>query len=188
MKMNDLSLKGTVVRKKENITLVIDKYVLDDIRSDIKNTISLNAKVNQILQDYVMYQKVINLRHPIITFPEIFVSLLDNVDENSVIETWIRGMDEISPFLHYSLNIPESKTDTFKQSLEWGVRLGLYSCYILRERENRVILTFDHQFGLKWSKAIAAGFTKWVEKTLSVHPTSEILINTVILTIPYIRD
>lgn len=178
-------LKNTFSNKKENITLSLDKYILDDIKSDIKNTgVSINAKINEILKDYVMYQKVINIRHPVITFPEIFTELIKNTEEKVVIDSWTRGMEEVNPFLHYSFNIPESDIDKFTLSLEWGQRLGLYNSYILRERHDHTIVTFDHSLGLKWSKAMAYGFTKWIENLLGVHPESNLRDNIVILTIP----
>ncbi len=178
-------MKNIFSNKKENITLSIDKYILEDIKNDIKNTgVSINAKINEILKDYVMYQKVINRRHPVIAFPELFAEMIKNTDEKAVIESWSRGIEEVNPFLNYSFNIPESNVDKFTLSLELGQRLGLYNSYILRERPDHTIVTFDHSLGLKWSKAIAAGFTKWIENLLNVHPKSELRDNIVILTIP----
>jgi hypothetical protein len=45
-------------------------------------------------------------------------------------------------------------------------------------------VTFDHSLGLKWSKAMVHGFTKWIENLLNVHPESDLRDNIVILTIP----
>jgi hypothetical protein len=172
-------------KKKENITLAIDKYILDDIKGDIKNTsFSINAKINEILKDYVLYQKVIDRRHPVITFPEIFIDFINNIEEKTLIEIWFRALGEANTFLSCSFNMPESGMDRFNLSLEWGQRMGLYNNYILRERQQNTILAFDHQFGLKWSKSIASGFTRWIENLLNIHPETEILINTVVLTIP----
>jgi hypothetical protein len=62
---------------KESITLSFDKFVLDDIRGDATNAgVSVNSKINEILKDYVLYQKIISREHPLITFPPLFTNLL----------------------------------------------------------------------------------------------------------------
>jgi hypothetical protein len=172
-------------QKKESITLSFDKFVLDDIRKDAANAgVSVNHKVNEILKDYVLYQKMIIREHPVITFPPLFANLIKYVSEEAIIETFLMGIEQQEPFLVALLEAGGTPIDTLRRLFEFGLRIGLYENFTFVEKVGYFTLIFSHRYGVKWSNGISISFTKMIERVLNVHPISEITPEKVILRIP----
>jgi hypothetical protein len=172
-------------QKKESITLSFDKFVLDDIRRDATNAgVSVNKKINEILKDYVLYQKMIIREHPVITFPNLFINLIKYLSEEAIVETFLMGIEQNPPFLVAMLEAGGTPIDTLQRLFEFGLRIGLYENFTFLEKVGYFTLIFSHRYGVKWSKGISISFTKMIERVLNVRPTSEITPQKVILRIP----
>jgi hypothetical protein len=105
-------LESIASKKKDNITLSIDKIVIDDLNSEAaENGKSLNNKVNEILNDYVMYQRTINHEHPVITFPSLFLRLIEEIPEEVIVEIFLMGIRVSNPFLLATMDDDSSPTE-----------------------------------------------------------------------------
>jgi hypothetical protein len=172
---------------KESITLSFDKFVLDDIRGDATNAgVSVNSKINEILKDYVLYQKIISREHPLITFPPLFTNLLRYLSEEAIVETALMSIERNNPFLEAIIDDDGGATaiDTLRRMLDLGLRLGLYENFTFVEKSNFFALVLSHHYGVKWSKGISISFTKMIEGILSVHPICETTPEKIIMRIP----
>jgi hypothetical protein len=171
--------------KKESITLAFDKFVLDDIRKDATDAgVSVNSKINEIMKDYVRYQKIILKEHPLITFPPLFADLIKYLSEEAIIETSLMSIDRNNPFLLAIVEEGGGTINTLKRMLDLGLRLGLCENFSLVEKAGYFTLVLSHHYGIKWSKGISISFTKMIEGILNVHPTSEITPEKIIMRIP----
>ena len=172
-------------QKKESITLSFDKFVLDDIRRDAVDAgVSVNNKINEILKDYVLYQKMIIREHPLITFPFLFNNLLKYLSEEAIVETFQMAVGETPSYLTAMLDAGGTPIDTLRCLFKFGLRIGLYEHFTFVEKVGYSSLVFSHRYGIKWSKGISISFTNLIEKALNVHPTSECSAEKVIMRIP----
>ena len=174
-------------QKKGSITLSFDKFVLDDIRNDATNAgVSVNSKINEILKDYVRFQKIILREHPLITFPPLFANLIKYLSEEAIIETSLMSIRQNNPFIVAMVEEDAGGTtvDALKRMFELGHRLGLYENFTFVEKVGYFVLALSHHYGVKWSKGISISFTEMIEKILNVHPASEITPEKIIMRIP----
>jgi hypothetical protein len=173
--------------KKESITLAFDKFVLDDIRRDATNAgVSVNNKINEILKDYVRYQKIILREHPVMTFPPLFANVVKHLSEEAIVETCLMGIDLNNPFLLAILEESDGTAiDTLRRILDLGFRIGLYENFTFIEKGGYYFtLVLSHRYGVKWSKGISISFTEMIERMLNVHPISEFTQEKIIMRIP----
>lgn len=178
-------MESIASKKKDNITLSIDKIVIDDRKSEAaENGKSLNNKVNEILNDYVMYPRTINHEHPVITFPSLFLRLIEEIPEEVIVMIFLMGIRVSNPFLLATMDDDSSSTEALRRMLAFGHRIGLYEKYFIQDRANHVILIFSHRYDIKWSKGISVSFAEMIERLLQVHPTVERTKEKVIIRIP----
>ena len=173
-----------VRRKKVSRYLSTNLFSMISEEMAANNRTSVNNKINEILSDYVLYQKMILREHPVITFPPLFANLIKHVSEEAIVDTFLMGIEQQNPFLIAMLEAGGTAIDTLQRLIEFGLRIGLYENFTNVEKVGYFTLVFSHRYGTKWSKGISMSFTKMIERMLNVHPTTECTAERVILRIP----
>ncbi|HKU49082.1 MAG TPA: hypothetical protein VJP79_03950, partial [Nitrososphaera sp.] len=141
----------------------------------------INYRINAILEKYEKFYKHMEMLEACIIPYNQFVKMLNLMDEEALKN--ILANDGNS---HAISNLKQNRLPlTLDTLIEYIFKTGaLYSGaytsfhhYI--DSERRLCLVFDHKFGLKWSRIIAASFSRLIEMALHRQAESEVLPYTV---------
>jgi hypothetical protein len=177
----DLAHKST---KKATITFSIDDFVIAEIKRESENIgVSINAKVNQILAKWVMFYRMAEKYRAVVIQPSVFADTIEHTDENVFIDNFKRSnRDTIQAWLLQS-KLPVTLESVIKHLFEiYGPACGIYNDFSYHTtEEGHIRLIFHHEFGIKWSRILAAAFSDLISELLSLHCKSDLLTNTVVL-------
>jgi hypothetical protein len=157
---------------KTSIKLAIDDFILKEIRKESEaKGLSTNTKINAILTKHVNYDRHTESLRCIHISNKRFKSLLDNIDEVNLLEGFKTDMTDIVPTAHIEHNTPASLDGLIKHFFQnIGLNAGLYQNFsYFKGRDDRLYFAFKHDFGIKWSRVLSAGFIHLIENTLKYH-------------------
>jgi hypothetical protein len=164
--------RRTTTTKKTAFGLAIDNYVLKEIRKESEaKGLSINAKINAILTKHVDYDRHTESLRCIHISNKRFKSLLDNIDEVNLLEGFKADMTDIVPTAHIEQNTPATLDGLIKYFFQnIGLNAGLYQNFsYFKGKDDRLYFAFKHDFGIKWSRVLSAGFIHLIENTLKYH-------------------
>ena len=178
---------GRTTSKKTTVRLAIDDYVLKEIRKESEaKGLSTNAKINAILTKHVDYDRHTESLRCIHISNKRFKSLLDNIDEVNLLEGFKADMTDIVPTAHIEQNTPATLDGLIKYFFQnIGLNAGLYQNFsYFKGKDDRLYFAFRHDFGIKWSRVLSAGFIHLIESALKYHARcAKILPSSVVLEI-----
>lgn len=172
--------------KKSNVSLSLDAHLLEDLRIESDQLgISLNSKINIILEKYALFYSETEKQKSMVMPAETFVEVLAMISEGEVVKLIETLLTEIIPsFFDDGPFIEEYTLDDviklwFEQVALW---LGLYSSFKhYKDMEGHLFLAFEHKFGMKWSRILQTAFCSFVENRLKLPVNSRIRDNSVII-------
>ena len=157
-------------RKKSTVNLFVDSDVLEVIRNDASQKgISLNSKINTILAKYVrFYRQAEETDDTCIVPKRYFQFVIDNIDVEVNIAKVAEGLLVWIPALLNDLNVPFTLENFVKYIVELvGVNGRTIDGIITHhDQEGNYILSFTHQFGIRWSQVLSKALTKVIEELL----------------------
>lgn len=167
---------------KSSITLALDKIILEEIRKDADiQGLSVNAKINSVLSDYVMFDRYYHEKGAVILEPRIFEFLLEAVDESRFLEMWRLVNSEIVPSIFMRYNIPYTVDNVVKYAFDKiGTRVGILSSVAHFKESDRHKIVIEHKFGMKWSRILATAYTERLEKLTKSRVACNILPNAIL--------
>jgi hypothetical protein len=166
----DKTTRNTNIKTK--IRLTIDDHILKEISKESEaKGLSVNTKINAILTKYVNYDRHAESLRCIHISNRRFKSLLDSMDEGKLLEGFKTDMTDIVPTAHIEHNTPATLDGLIKYFFQnIGLNAGLYQNFsYFKGKENRLYFAFKHDYGIKWSRVLSAGFTHLIENTLNYH-------------------
>ena len=183
---HDKSNKSNPVKSvKSNLTLSIDNHLLEEIKKDTERQgISVNSKVNSILAKYVSFYRITEEMECSIIPSKLWILMLDLMDEEKLLN--ILNTEGISALYSIFLNnnIPLTLENFIKHCCQeiflWS---GMYSSFRRFDGSKEFTLIFEHKYGIKWSRILSTNFTNFLRIVLDRKAESQILPNTVRITI-----
>ena len=173
------------INNKTSVTLSVENGTMDNIKQEAKagNT-SVSAKVNHILNEYVLFGKYFAEKKPVIFTPSIFRYFLDNVDEQIWLDAWAILLSEITPQVFAMHNIDF----TFDNVIDYmfgdiGLRTGMFDRFICDSKNTTRKLVMSHKYGIKWSCIMSTAFSNILEEKFNCRVNSEIFPNSLVLNI-----
>lgn len=170
---------------KTNLTLSIDQNVLDEIKKDSdRQGLSVNAKVNSIMTKYVSFYRLVEELECTIIPSKLWGPMVDNVEEEKLFNLFNNeGVGAIySIFLNN--NVPMTLDNFIKYCFQeiclWA---GMYSSFRVFKENGQITLLFEHKYGPKWSKLLGNTFTTLIKIMLNHKAESQVLPNTVRITV-----
>lgn len=170
---------------KTNLTLSIDNHTLNEIKKDSERQgLSVNAKVNAIMSKYVSFYRLIEELEFSIVPSKLWGPMVDSVEEEKLFNLFNNeGIGAIySIFLNN--NVPMTLDNFIKYCFEetclWA---GMYSSFRVFKENGQITLIFEHKYGPKWSKLLSNTFTTLIRIMLNHKAESQMLQNTVRITV-----
>lgn len=173
--------------KKTSIKLAIDDFILKEIRKESEaKGLSTNTKINAILTKHVNYDRHTESLRCIHISNKRFKSLLDSIDEVNLLEGFKADMTDIVPTAHIEQNTPATLEGLIKYFFQnIGLNADLYHNFsYFKGKDDRLYFAFRHDFGIKWSRVLSAGFIHLIESALKYQTRcAKILPSSVVLQI-----
>lgn len=166
--------------KKSTVNLFVDQGIIDELGEESKTEgISLNAKINTILNKYVNFFRRAEEVNALFIEPRQWIRFLQILDENKTAEIMKTDADSIIAYLKHN-KIPVTKENMIKYCFQ---TLALWTgvCTVFRDyvdNQGYRHLIFDHMFNTKWSRIASSVFSDLIRKTLEISTEVSILPNT----------
>ena len=174
------------INNKTNITLSVENEVINNIKqeAEIGNT-SVSAKVNRILNDYVLFGKYFAEKRPVMFTPPIFRYFLDKVDEKIWLDAWTISLSEITPQVFAMHNVDFTLDNVINYMFgDIGMRIGTFDRFTCDSNSiDSRKLVMEHKYGIKWSKILSSAFSNMLEKKFNCRVYSKIFPNALVLDI-----
>ena len=161
------------MHSKTDITLAIDKSILDGMKTEAKiQALSLNAKINQILTKYVKFYRICEAEKCLFFPHKSHSRMIKNLN----LEAWIdeikkRNLDQVQLLLKInkiSPSLDNLEKYWFQSIFLWT---GMYIWYKRWEDENgNTAFLFQHKYDIRWSKMGAEAFSDLLIKVLKIPP------------------
>lgn len=136
--------------------------------------VSINAEINEILTRYVLFLRHSEEHESMVIPQKIFSSLIGLVDEQKWIEMLNRFSVEMMPLIFMRngnlMDLRYFMEHGFGKILIWTGMYSKFTHYV--DSSGHLCLVFEHHYGLKWSRILAATFSNFLEKILHIpsHP------------------
>lgn len=172
--------------KKVTITFSLDDFVLSEIKKESEKIgVSVNAKVNEILAKWVTFGRMAEKYRAVVIQPSVFADTITHTDENVFINNFKKSNRDIVQTWLLQANLPVTLESVIKHLFEiYGPACGIYNDFSYNTTEDgHTRLLFYHEFGIKWSRILAAAFSDLLFELLKLHCKSDLLTNTVVLEI-----
>lgn len=155
---NDRRMRGKLKNNaRANLTIAIPNDILDQLKNISESRgQSVNTKTNQILAKYLQFYLHVEEKHGIILPHEIWKEIVILVDEKKLTEMLQRFGVETAVTLFDHYNIPVTLDNVIKYCFE-TMMMWSGSCHRIslhKESSGNFILVLEHDFGIKWSKAL----------------------------------
>jgi hypothetical protein len=176
-----------VTRKKATITLALNDGFLEAIKKDAEHEgISINAKLNSILQRYALCYRNFEKDEVMIIPSKTAQLILDHVEEQKLLE-YCRSIVQNSTS---SKSIHNNTTTITLQNWLKNFCNGLmpYTGMIERftnylDNDGHLCLSYTHEYGLKWSRILGTVLSEFIGAELNYHTTCSILPSNVVIKI-----
>jgi uncharacterized protein (DUF4415 family) len=175
-------------QQKTTVSVSIDSNMLDEIKAEAESKhVSLNATINRILSKHAIFYRHAEEQQSMVLTNKNFRLFVDCIDEKILLDTFNENSCDLIPTIFNQRNIPL----TLDNIIEYCYKgIGLFAgtfhdfSYYKDKEDDHLCLLFRHNFGIKWSRVLAAGIAYQIESTLGYHviPVS-ILISSVLLKI-----
>lgn len=165
-----------------NVTLSIDTILFNELKKE-SNTYgtSVNSQISTILSKHVRFHKIMDEVGQSVISQNAFASMLEIMDEEKLCKIMEnQNASSIYPIFTHN-GIPLTLENTVRYFFEqFGLWAGMYSaCHCYTDSRRIVNLTFEHRYGLKWSKVLGRMFCSMIKNLFGADVHYEILGNTV---------
>lgn len=174
------------ISTRSNLTLSVNNDLLQDLKNESQKLgTSINLTVNNILSDHVMFGKYLSQHHPIIIAQELFKFLLDGLSDEKIHHAWIMVLSQITPQIFAMHNIENTLENYLKYAInDLGFRVGAWNSSSIKESEGDLYLIIKHNYGLKWSQAIAFAHIEFIKQTFQKTINAESFADMIKIKIP----
>lgn len=177
------ALRGDLKEKNRlNVTLSLDTELFNELKkeSDIQST-SVNARINAILAKHVQFYRIMDELDRNIIPQNVFAAMLEIMDEEELCKIMknksVSSLYSICAHNGIPLTLDNIQKYLFQQIGLWTGMFSAFHSYI--DRDKTINLTFEHRYGIKWSRALGRTFSVMLENMLSVKISCEIMGNTI---------
>ena len=169
------------VSKKATFPLSTDKSILKDLKNEAQEqNISLNAKINDVLTNYVLWYRNAEDQESIVIPNKNFQFMLDHLDDKDLLKNIITNTLNLDAYFR-SHSISYTLHSLIKYGCEGaGLGGGLFHGFsYYRDVEGYSCLLLEHNYGIKWSRILADSFSHMITSMLNYHTTVSVLPDSV---------
>jgi hypothetical protein len=154
--------------RRTNITLSIPAVVLRHLRIECSSpNISLNQKVNDILVRWLFCHRAIGLSGGIVIPSESWKDVLEKIDEDYLLNSLDTSGKIVASILSQN-DIPMTLDNFVKfilyRTVVFSGSVSHFHHY--RNESDDMILTFEHSFGIKWSRILGKSVCRFLNSQL----------------------
>jgi hypothetical protein len=176
-------LRGNLKEKNRlNITLALDSEIFNELKkeSEINNT-SINARISTVLSKHVHFYRIVDELDRNIIPQHVFASMLEIMNEEQLCEIMkdksVSSLYSMCTHKGISLTLDNITKYLFQQTCLWSGMYSAFHSYI--DNDKTINMTFEHRYGIKWSRALGVTFSSMLENMLSTKINYEIMTNTI---------
>lgn len=175
-----------MARKKTTITLALNDNFLNAIKKDAENEgISINAKLNSVLQRYAFCYRYFEKDRVVIIPSKTAQLIFDNVEEQKLLHYCKLIVHSPASSKSISHNIPVTLQNWLEHFCN-GLMLytGMIEAFArYLDDDGYLCLSYTHDYGLKWSRILGSVLSEFIEGKLSYHTSCSILPNKLVIKI-----
>ncbi len=156
---------------RANLTVAMDKSLLDQLKNEAKKSgHSINAKTNLILSKHLQFYRHVEEQRGFIVPAKVWKEIVNAVDEKKMVEILESAGTNTFLIVFEHNNVPVTMENLSKYLFEtmslWAGCYHRFSSFT--DKEGYLNLVFEHDFGLKWSKAMGFVFADFIQKALGL--------------------
>ena len=182
MAKHELASGRQKTSKKTTITLSIDTDILNSIKQDAEaKGLSINYRINAVLEKYEKFYKYMEMLESCIIPYNQFVKMLNLMDEEGLKNILANDGNSHAISALKQNRLPLTIDTLVEHIFKTGALYsGAYTSFHHYSDSGRgLCLVFDHKFGLKWARIIAASFARLIEMAVHLQAETEVLPYTV---------
>jgi hypothetical protein len=171
-------------KQKTNISVSIDSNLLNEIRRESESKdVSLNARINTILAKHATFYRHSEEQQSIVLPNRTFRSIVNTVDEDLLLNEFKENNADLIPTIFNQRNIPLTLSNLIEYCYK---RIAIvsgtfhdFSSY--KDNEGHLCMVVRHNYGIKWSRVLAAGLSHQIESAVGYHVISASVLSSSIL-------
>lgn len=142
----------------------MDEKIFRQLKDEaLDEGVSLNKKINAILEDYVKFEKPI--KEYAITIPKkAFGHICENIDKNVLLESWNISYSKDIQFLFHQKDVSKDIKSMLNFIRDLTLWVNGANKFIIRESDNRFEVLINHEYGETWSTCLE----KMIEESIGL--------------------
>jgi hypothetical protein len=156
--------------RKSNVALSIDRAIYSEMQRQAEQAgISLNAILNQVLDQYVSVYRILDVERCLSIQGQAFSFLLEICDESQFSNIISQFLLDNIRLIHKIGERSFTLEDMLRFFAEYGPLLGWYTHFEHhKDSEGYTNLMFGHNHGSKWSNILGIATSKLAENSLNL--------------------
>ena len=157
-------------KQKTTVSVSFDSNILEEIKAEAESKhVSLNATINRIVSRHATFYRHAEEQQSMVLTNKNFRLFVDCIDEKTLLDSFNENSCDLIPTIFNQRNIPITLDNIIEYCYKGiGLSAGTFHdfSYYKDKEDDHLCLLFRHNFGIKWSRVLAAGIAYQIESTL----------------------